>query len=137
MKIARVLACCLVFAALSAVAQTSANATVYIYRARTRQFKWYPALVICDGLEVARMRGNSYLTLTLAPGEHILHSSDHKNMVTLNLAAGETRYIRLDINKWGWVLSAKLMEVPSPVGEKEASGLASVPSMVPAFSRLH
>jgi hypothetical protein len=107
-------------------------ATVYVYRAQTWQFKKYRPPVSCDGLEAAWLPGSSYLALSLPAGKHVLHSSDHKNSVALDLVAGEKRYVRLEVNKWGFALSAKLVEVPLATGEHETAGLALAPSLVPS-----
>jgi hypothetical protein len=98
-----VLIICLAF---TTSAQTPINAIVYIYQTpHARMMKRAAPEVYCDGKLLAELDGGRYFVVSLPPGEYSFHSKNKKNGgVLLNAKAGETYYLRVEMEHTGYFL---------------------------------
>ena len=77
---------------------TSAQtATVYVYRYKQFVGSALSPSVYCDEAELARADNGRYFTATIEPGKHSFHSNDRQSGIDLDLKAGESYFIRVDI----------------------------------------
>ncbi len=103
-------------AALAAV--TGGKAEVHIYRHVPDVIGGRLAIYLDDG-ELARMQGDRYFNILIAPGPHVFRAD--KSEIRLECKAGEEYYLRLERRGLGIVSPprAHLILVPGQQGEDE------------------
>lgn len=84
----------------------TATATIYVYQTpHARMLKRAAPDVFCNGAKLAELDGGRYFVLHLPPGEYAFHSKNRKNGgAQLNVEAGETYYLRLEMEHTGYFL---------------------------------
>src|SRR5260221_931503 len=75
----------------------ASKATVYVYRYKQFVGKALSPSVYCDEAELARMENGRYFTVKLDPGKHSFRSNDKQSGVDLDIKAGQSYFIRLEI----------------------------------------
>lgn len=81
----------------SAVSNTNAQSTVYVYRYKQFAGSALSPSVFCDENELARMDNGRYFAVTVSPGQHVFRSNDKQAGINVDLKPGEKYYIRLEI----------------------------------------
>lgn len=100
-------------------------ATVYFYRLRDSFGAMLKPSVFCDGAQVARMRNGRFITLHFPPGSHTITSTFPGSGAILDLKAGESYYIKLDMTKPTILHAARgeVKPVPAEQGKFEVAQL--------------
>lgn len=73
------------------------QATVYFYRARRFQGSALKPSVYVDDAAVGRLHNGDVVKVDVAPGSHRVYSNDKSTGMDLDAKAGQTYYIRIDI----------------------------------------
>ncbi len=102
LSLATLLTAALCFAQEPAAAPTAsdtkqAQATVYIYRYKQFVGAALQPSVYCDDLQLARMDNGRYFAVRIDPGKHTFHSNDPQSGVAMDLKAGQSYFIRVEI----------------------------------------
>jgi hypothetical protein len=77
--------------------QQSQAATVYVYRYKQFVGSALAPSVYCDEVQLARMDNGRYFTARLDAGKHNFRSNDAQSGVELDLKAGQSYFIRVEI----------------------------------------
>ncbi len=72
-------------------------ASICFYRPQRAEGWVLKPFVFVDGKEVRRIHNGDTFTISVAPGEHKIHSTDKSTGIDLDALAGETYYVRVDI----------------------------------------
>src|SRR5690349_6464225 len=83
-------------AAVQADASQS-KATLYVYRYKQFVGKALSPSVYCDEAELARMENGRYFTVKLDAGKHSFRSNDKQSGVDLDMKAGQSYFMRVEI----------------------------------------
>ena len=75
---------------------SSDRARVIVYRNKQESGRTLHPSIYCDDIEVARLQGERYAVLALAPGPHMFRSDDKQSLIELDVEAGKEYYIRID-----------------------------------------
>ena len=106
MRISKVLFAAVLFASLFAMAQEpspsavdpgQSKATLYVYRYKQFVGKALSPSVYCDEAELARMENGRYFAVKLDPGKHSFRSNDKQSGVDLDMKAGQSYFMRVEI----------------------------------------
>lgn len=106
MRAARILIATILFTSLFAIAEEPASpqtepgqskATLYVYRYKQFVGKALSPSVYCDEAELARMVNGRYFTVKLDPGKHSFRSNDKQSGIDLDMKAGQSYFIRVEI----------------------------------------
>ena len=106
MRSLKVLFAVVVFASVLAVAEEPASpvadsgqskATLFVYRYKQFVGKALAPSVYCDEAELARMENGRYFAVKLDPGKHSFRSNDKQSGVDLDMKAGQSYFIRVEI----------------------------------------
>src|ERR1051325_616537 len=106
MRTLKVLFTALFFASVFAMAEQPAapaadsnqsKATLYVYRYKQFVGKALSPSVYCDEAELARMENGRYCTVRLDPGKHSFRSNDKQSGVDLDMKAGQSYFMRVEI----------------------------------------
>src|SRR5258707_12708846 len=84
-------------AAAPAADAKQAQATVYIYRYKQFVGGALEPSVYCDDVQLARMDNGRYFAVKIDPAKHTFHSNDPQSGVALDLKAGQSYFIRVEI----------------------------------------
>lgn len=76
---------------------TDDKATVYFYRTKQYAGSALEPSVYCDDKELARMDNGRYFAVRLAPGKHTFRMGDKQTGVELDVKAGQSYYMRINI----------------------------------------
>src|SRR5437667_5482626 len=106
MRILRVLFAAVLFASVFAMAEepsspvadsSQSKATLYVYRYKQFVGKALSPSVYCDKTELARMENGRYFTVKLDSGKHAFRSNDKQSGVDLDMKAGQSYFMRVEI----------------------------------------
>jgi len=106
MRISKVLFAAVLLASVFAMAEEPASpvadasqskATLYVYRYKQFVGKALSPSVYCDEAELARMENGRYFTVKLDPGKHSFRSNDKQSGVDLDMKAGQSYFMRVEI----------------------------------------
>ena len=106
MRTLKVLFTALFFASVFAMAEQPAapaadsnqsKATLYVYRYKQFVGKALSPSVYCDEAELARMENGRYFTVKLEPGKHSFRSNDKQSGIDLDMKAGQSYFMRVEI----------------------------------------
>ena len=84
-------------AAAPAADAKQAQARVYVYRYKQFVGGALEPSVYCDEVQLARMDNGRYFEVRIDPGKHTFHSNDPQAGVALDLKAGQSYFIRVEI----------------------------------------
>ena len=84
-------------AAAPAADAKQAQARVYVYRYKQFVGGALEPSVYCDEVQLARMDNGRYFEERIDPGKHTFHSNDPQAGVALDLKAGQSYFIRVEI----------------------------------------
>ena len=73
------------------------HALVYVYRHKQFAGSGLEPSVYLDETQVARMDNGRYFVIKVQPGKHTIRSNDKQSGVEMDLAAGKTYYIKVEI----------------------------------------
>lgn len=106
MRAVRILIATLLCTSLFAIAEEPAStqaesgqskSTLYVYRYKQFVGKALSPSVYCDEAELARMENGRYFTVKLDPGKHSFRSNDKQSGVDLDMKAGQSYFMRVEI----------------------------------------
>jgi len=106
MRISKILFAAVLLASVFAMAEEPASpvadasqskATLYVYRYKQFVGKALSPSVYCDEAELARMENGRYFTVKLDPGKHSFRSNDKQSGVDLDMKAGQSYFMRVEI----------------------------------------
>jgi hypothetical protein len=83
-------------------AAPDAQANIYFYRAKRFQGYALKPSVYVDDARVGTMHNGDSIKVPVAPGEHRLYSNDKSTGIELDAKAGQTYYVRIDIQVGAW-----------------------------------
>jgi hypothetical protein len=83
--------------ASSAVDSSQSKATLYVYRYKQFVGKALSPSVYCDEAELAHMVNGRYFAVKLDPGKHSFRSNDKQSGVDLDMKAGQSYFMRVEI----------------------------------------
>ena len=72
-------------------------AKVHVYRYKAFQGKGLRPSIYVDNQDAVRLQSGRGVVLALPPGSHSFRSNDKQSQIEIDLKAGQTYYIRLDI----------------------------------------
>jgi hypothetical protein len=78
-------------------AAKQSKALVYVYRYKQFVGSALAPSVYCDEVQLARMENGRYFAVTTDPGKHIFRSNDTQSGIDLDVKAGQTYFIRVEI----------------------------------------
>ena len=78
-------------------AASAQTATVYIYRYKQFVGSALAPSVYCDDVELARADNGRYFTASIDAGKHSFRSNDRQSGVDMDLKAGQSYFIRVEI----------------------------------------
>jgi hypothetical protein len=81
----------------AAVDSASSKATLYVYRYKQFVGSALSPSIYCDEAELARMENGRYFAVTLDPGKHSFRSNDKQSGVDLDMKAGQSYFMRVEI----------------------------------------
>src|SRR5215467_4022160 len=81
----------------SPAAKDGDKATVYIYRYKQFVGSALSPSVYCDDVDLARMQNGRYFTATVDAGHHTFRSNDKQAGVDLDVKAGQSYFIRVEL----------------------------------------
>jgi hypothetical protein len=80
------------------IATTGVNhALIYVYRHKQFAGSGLEPSVYLDETQVARMDNGRFFVIKVQPGKHTIRSNDKQSGVEMDLAAGKTYYIKVEI----------------------------------------
>lgn len=94
-------------------------ATVYVYRYKAFEGKGLRPSIYVDDKDVVRLQSGRGVALALRPGKHMFRSNDKQAQVELDLKAGQSYYIRIDIAAGFWKGHGRLTLVQPEQGAGE------------------
>jgi hypothetical protein len=97
------------------------TAKVYVYRYKQFVGKALRPSIFCDEREAARVQNGRYVPLLLPAGKHSFRSTDKQSEIELELEAGRTYYIRLDIATGFWKGHGRLSLLAPEQGKPEVN----------------
>jgi uncharacterized protein DUF2846 len=75
----------------------SSKATLYLYRYKQFVGSALSPSIYCDEAELARMENGRYFAVKLDPGKHSFRSNDKQSGVDLDMKAGQSYFMRVEI----------------------------------------
>lgn len=73
------------------------TATVYVYRTgNTITGTWAKLAILCDGVELGRLKKQRYMIVKLPPGEHVFSDKKPEHYVRLKMDAGVVYYLKFE-----------------------------------------
>jgi hypothetical protein len=99
------------------------SASLVLYRFKRFEGSALEPPIYCDGRLLAKADNGRYFVVSLAPGRHELTTNSKASGTFLNLAAGEVKYVRVEIQTGFVKGSGKLIPVDSEQGEFEVGKL--------------
>ena len=120
MFVQNILRCCfygIVFVALPLARQTPApkadpaKATVFFFRYTEWHGNIVEPSVYCDGVQLARLDNGRYFAIEFDPGRHSCKSSHKQSLIELDLKAGETYYIRMEMEPGAFQTRGRLVPI--------------------------
>lgn len=79
------------------VTTPATHALVYVYRHKQFAGSGLEPSVYLDETQVARMDNGRYFVIKVQPGKHTVRSNDKQSGVEMDLVAGKTYYIKVEI----------------------------------------
>jgi hypothetical protein len=76
---------------------TTTHALVYVYRHKQFAGSGLEPSVYIDEKQLARMDNGRFFVIKVAPGKHTIRSNDKQSGVEIDLVAGKTYYIKVEI----------------------------------------
>lgn len=98
----------LIAVATEPAADSSREATVYIYRPNKMVGKALEPSVFVDDVELARMDNGRYFAIKLKPGKHIIRMTENKKGYAFDMGPGQTYYFRIGIEAGIWKGQGKI-----------------------------
>ncbi len=95
------------------------TATVYVYRYKQYVGSALSPSVYCDEVQLARMDNGRYFSVAVAPGKHAFRSNDKQSGLELDMKAGQTYFIRVEIATGFWKGHGRLIHMTSEQGSYE------------------
>lgn len=97
----------------------SDKALVYVYRYKQFTGSALKPSIYCDEKDVVRVQNGRYVALALTPGKHNFRSNDKQAQIELDLKAGQTYYVRIDLATGMWKGHGRLTLVQPEQGKGE------------------
>jgi hypothetical protein len=73
------------------------KARVYVYRYKQLLGAAAEPRIYCDQVELVRMDNGRYFSILLPPGKHLFRSSNKQSGIEIDVKAGQTYYLRVDM----------------------------------------
>jgi Protein of unknown function (DUF2846) len=86
----------------ASAAPASEQATIYFYRPKRYEGYALKPSVFVDETKAGSMHNGSSVKVSVPPGNHRIYSTDKSTGLDLNAKAGETYYVRIDIQTGFW-----------------------------------
>ena len=102
-------------------------ATVYIYRLKQGMGRALRPTVMLDGKDLVNVGNGRLYTGYFKPGTYKFEMDDKKSSATLDLEAGKTYYLRVDIVSGFWKGGGRLTHMTRDHGAAEIQRLEPVP----------
>ncbi|MBI2213015.1 MAG: DUF2846 domain-containing protein [Acidobacteria bacterium] len=106
---------------------TPATATVIIYRTRSMAGMALHPTVMLDGKDLINIANGTMWKESFAAGHYLFEMDDKKTKADLDLAAGQTYYMRVTIVPGVFKGGGKLTEVAAEKAEKDIKALKPLP----------
>lgn len=103
---------------------TTGEATVYFYRPRRFQGSALKPSVFVDDARVGKMHNGDSIKYTVSAGDHRIYSTDKSTGMELDAKAGQTYYVRIDIQVGAFKGHGGVTLVDPQEGKYEASQAA-------------
>jgi len=97
------------------------TATICFYRPRRFQGSALKPSIYVDDSQVARLKNGETVNITIPAGQHRVYSNDKATGIDLDVKAGQTYYVRLDIQTGMWKGHGGITLVDAQEGKYESS----------------
>lgn len=85
------------------------HALVYVYRHKQFAGSGLEPSVYLDETQVARMDNGRFFVIKVAPGKHTIRSNDKQSGIEMELVAGKSYYVRIEIATGFWKGHGRLL----------------------------
>ena len=89
--------------------------------------------VFVDGRELADLDDGTYAAFAVEPGNHQLRSDEEQDTFSLDLAAGDVRYVRLDTKSGVWKGHGEMVAFESAWGRRDFAKHLTADGKAPAI----